>query len=208
MLPSRRSPNLGEPGRVNATSWWGIGLGLLCACSQRTASAEQPTVSGEPVSKTFAAKAAGSVPSTALDDNAALNDQEGEADLRRGYGIVDMRFNSCVKRENDHTISGGGCPPGFFIYGPYVAVPPHSEIDVSFEVRPSKDVFIYADIVSQMGSQTLAGLNRQRVDAGQLLKLGYRVHVFNADVNVESRIGMDAEPGTHFEITNLTMTVR
>jgi hypothetical protein len=67
---------------------------------------------------------------------------------------------------------------------------------------------IYADIVSQMGAQTLAGLNRQRIDAGELKKLGYRVHVFNPDVNVESRIGIDAEPGTTFEITNLTMTVR
>jgi hypothetical protein len=59
-----------------------------------------------------------------------------------------------------------------------------------------------------MGAQTLAGLNRQVIEAGKQQKLGYRVHVFSADVNVESRIGMDAEPGTSFEVTNLTMTVR
>lgn len=164
-------------------------------------------MSSEPVSKTFAAKAAGSVPSAALEEP-ALDDKGAEAELRRGYGIVDMRFNSCVKREDDHTISGTGCPPGFFVYGPYVPVPADSEIDISFEIRPSKDISIYADVVSQMGTQTLAGLNRQRIEAGELRKLGYRVHVFNADVNVESRIGMDAEPGTNFEITNLTMTVR
>jgi hypothetical protein len=165
-------------------------------------------MSSEPVSKTFAAKAAGSVANPALPDSPALDDKEAEAELRRGYGIVDMRFNGCVKRENDRALLGNDCPAGFFIYGPYVPVPADSEIDISFEIKPSKDITVYADIVSQMGSQTLAGLNRQRVAGGQPLKLGYRVHVFNADVNVESRIGMDAEPGTHFEITNLTMTVR
>jgi hypothetical protein len=199
---------VGDSDRLKVTSRGVIGLALLCACSQRTASAEQPAVSSEPVSKTFAAKAAGSVVNSALDDKSPLGDDEGDADLRRGYGIVDMRFDGCVKRQNDHTVLGDSCPTGFLIYGPYVPVPANSEIDVSFDVRPSKDILIYADIVSQMGKQTLAGLNRQRVAAGQLQKVGYRVHVFNADVNVESRIGMDAEPGTHFELSNLTMTVR
>jgi hypothetical protein len=198
-----------EPGVMHLTSWRAICFALICACTQQTASAEQPpTVSSEPSSRTLEAKPA----DPGLAPNGVAEEQEKEeedpAELLRGYGIVDMRFNNCVTRENDHTVLGTGCPGGFLIYGPYVSVPPDSEIDVSFEIKPSRDVSIYADIVSQMGAQTLAGLNRQRLDAGELKKLGYRVHVFNADVNVESRIGIDAEPGTSFEITNLTMTVR
>lgn len=189
-------------------SCWVGGLGLLFGCSQRTASAEQPEVSGEPSAKAFSAMATGSTENTAVEGKAVLDGKPDETDLRRGYGVVDMRLNGCAKRQNDDTVAGSGCPAGFFIYGPYVAVPSDSEIEVSFEVRPSKDVLIYADIVSQMGSRALAGLSRQSVKAGQLQKLGYRVHVFSADENVESRIGMDAEAGTSFEISNLTMTVR
>lgn len=191
-----------EPGGLKWKAGWMMGLGLLCACGQRAANAEQLAVSSEPASTTF-----GSGADPAL-DGAALDAKVSDAELRRGYGMVDMRFNGCVTRDGDYAISGSSCPPGLFIYGPYVPVPENSEIDVSFEVRPSRRVSIYADIVSQMGSRTLAGLSRQQVDAGQLVKLGYRVHVFNADVNVESRIGIDAEPNTTFEIRNLTMNVR
>lgn len=129
-------------------------------------------------------------------------------DLRRGYGAVDMRFNPCVTRINDHLLHGSACPPGFVIYGPYVPVPSNSDIEVAFELKPTKRVEVYADIVTRMAAQTLAGLSRQVIEAGDTHKLGYRVHVFNADVQVESRIGLSTEPGTDFEITNLTMTVR
>jgi hypothetical protein len=200
----------GEPGTDlgrEALGWSTLRLAcsisLLCACSQRTASAEQPpTVSREPASAEQASKP---------EISNSRDEPEGkemDLDLRRGYGVVDMRFNACVKRVNDHTVSGSECPAGFLVYGPYVSVPADSEIDVSFEVKPSKSISIHADIVSQMGGQTLAGLNRLRIQAGQMQKLGYRVHIFDADVNVESRIGIDGEPGTAFEITNLTMTVR
>jgi hypothetical protein len=176
---------------------------LLTACSQRTASAEQlPTVSSEPTSRTLSVEPASSAPST------GPREEGDETGLRRGYGVVDMRFNACVKRESDYAFSGKGCPPGFLIYGPYVPVPAASEIEVSFEVTASKPIAIYSDIVSRMGVQMLAGLSRQKIDANTPEKLGYRVYVFNADANVESRIGMDAEPGTDFQITNLTMTVR
>jgi len=181
---------------------------LLFACTQKLANADDtPAVSSEPTSTTLAAQ-------PALPGGEANADEEGglafaeEAELRRGYGAVDMRFNSCVTRTNDYTLRGEACPSGFVIYGPYVAVPAKSEIDVTFEFKPSKRVEVYADIVSRMAAQTLAGLNRQVIEAGVTQKLGYRVYIFNPDVQVESRIGMTADPGTNFEITNLTMTVR
>lgn len=184
-----------------------LGIALLGGCAQRASADETPPVSGEPTSTTFAAQpgAATTVPGEQDDQGLAGGEDD---DLRRGYGAVDMRFNACVTRTNDHTLRGEACPSGFVVYGPYVAVPAKSEIEVTFELKPTKRVEVYADIVTRMAAQTLAGLSRQTVEAGVNHKLGYRVHVFNADVQVESRIGMTAEPGTEFEITNLTMTVR
>lgn len=131
-----------------------------------------------------------------------------EAELRRGYGVVDMRFNPCVTPAGENALSGSNCPPGFTIYGPYVSVPANSEIEVSFELSASKTIEVYADIVSRMAMQTLAGLNRQEVPVGEKRSIGYRVHVFNEDVNVESRIGFAGDQGIEFRISNLTMTVR
>lgn len=186
-----------------------FGAVSLLACTQKLASADDSRlVSGEPSSATLAARPKPAGPSTPAEEDGALADAEDDVELRRGYGAVDMRFNPCVTRTNDYTLSGEGCPSGFVIYGPYVPVPAKSEIEVSFELRPSKRVEVYSDVVTRMAAQTLAGLSRQVIDPGVKQKLGYRVYVFNADVQVESRIGMTAEPGTAFEVTNLTMRVR
>jgi hypothetical protein len=179
----------------------GCGL-LLSACGRQNTDAEKtPAISSQ--------RAALTVQPASPSELGEVGGEAAEAsDLRRGYGMVDMRFNSCVKLENGTTFVGNGCASGFVIYGPYVPVPRNSEIEVSFEVKPSRRIEVYADVVSQMGTHTLAGLSRQVVEAGSRHKLGYRVHVSNADTNVESRIGMTVEPDVKFEISNLTMTVR
>jgi hypothetical protein len=181
---------------------------FICACGQRTANADDtpsPLVSSEPTSTTLSARPEAAAATNVEDvELKALND----AELRRGYGAVDMRFNPCITRVNEITLSGAGCASGIVVYGPYVAVPDETDIEVSFELKPSKRIEVYADIVTRMAAQTLAGLNRQVIEAGVKQKLGYRVHVFKADVQVESRIGVSGEPATDFEITNLTMTVR
>jgi hypothetical protein len=174
------------------------------SCQQGLASAEQPpSVSGEPTAATVSEQLQ---PTPDLEEPP---DPEGDdRELRRGYGMLDMRSNGCLTRLNDNAFQGEACPTGFVIYGPYVPVPANSEIEVSFEVNSSTTLEVYADVVSQMGVQLLAGLSRQTVEAGVSQKLGYRVHVFNADTNVESRIGISAQNGTRFEISNLAMTVR
>jgi hypothetical protein len=178
----------------------------LSSCQQQIANAEQPPqVSSEPTSARVEAQLA-AAPAPALEDG--LDAENEDSELRRGYGVVDMRANDCIRRKNDHTFQGEACPSGIVIYGPYVPVPANSDIEVSFEVKPSKTIEIYADVVSQMGMQMLAGLNRLTVEAGVNQKLGYKVHVFNADTNVESRIGIDSKQAAQFEITNLTMTIR
>lgn len=187
--------------RQRAAISLGLYGALLSACGQQVASAEQPPPgSSEPSSNTLEAQPAQALGADDLEPD--------DAELRRGYGVVDMRSNACVTRKDEKTFVGSACPPGFVIYGPYVAVPANADIEVAFDIKSNKRVEIYADIVSRMGTQTLAGLNRQTVEPGVDQKLGYRVHIFNADTNVESRIGMNADPGTEFEIANLTMTVR
>jgi hypothetical protein len=91
---------------MDIPSWRAICFALVCACSQQTASAEQPpAVSSEPSSRTLEAKPAnpGLAPNDVADEQ---EKEEDPAELLRGYGIVDMRFNNCVTRENDQTVFG------------------------------------------------------------------------------------------------------
>lgn len=195
-----RAPFGVHPGAMSTIAF----CAALCAgCGQQIANAEQPPTGKEPETSLLAATPGSPNPEPSGDELAS----EG-VELRRGYGVVDMRSNACVTRKNERTFAGGECPPGFVIYGPYVAVPADAEVEVAFNVRSNKQLELYADIVSRMGTQTLAGLNRQRIEPGPSQKLGYRVHIFSPETNVESRIGVKVEPGTEFEIADLTMTVR
>lgn len=175
---------------------------LLAACGQRAASADTPPVSQEPGATTLRAQLQ-PLPGTAT---SAVEQEEPE--LRRGYGIVDMRFEPCVTARGDAALLGEACPPGFVVYGPYVNVPANAEIDVTFEVQSTHDVDVYADLVSQMGKQGLAGLHPQPLKAGVTHKLGYRVNTFRPDPFVESRIGFRSSMPVEFVLSNYTMTVR
>lgn len=172
----------------------------LVGCSQRTASVEGP--SDEPRATTLKAQLE-PMPETAVN---AL--ETADPELRRGYGIVDMRFEQCISAQGDSALRGESCPAGFLIYGPYVNVPANAEIEVAFEIQPSQKVEIYADIVAQMGKQALAGLNPQVLEPGVTHKIGYRVNTFRADPFVESRIGFRAATPVGFVLSNYTMTVR
>lgn len=174
-------------------------LPLLGACAQ-SSKADAPPQPTETATSTLMAqpRSEGAV--------AAL--QQDDPELRRGYGVVDMRYEPCVTAQGDQALRGEGCAPGFLIYGPYVNVPAKSDVEVTFDVQPSQRAEIYADIVSQMGKQELAGLNPQVVEAGVTQRLGYRVHVANADQFVESRIGLRSATPVAFSISNYTMTVR
>jgi len=202
---STASRNLTSPTRPLLSSALAL-CGGLVGCGLPAGDDLGPRVSAE-TTATAALEATSASLRSATSENPALEGSE-DARLRRGYGAIDMRFNDCVSKVNDFTLQAKDCAPGFVVYGPYVPVPAKSEIEVSFEIKATKRLDVYADIVSQMGAQVLAGLAGQAIEAGGQRKLGYRVSVFNADVNVESRIGTTAEPGTSFEVTNLTMTVR
>ena len=172
------------------------------ACGQRTAKAEAPPVSEEPGATTLKTQLQ-PLPGAVT---GAL--EEDEPELRRGYGVVDMRFDPCVTTQGNSALHGEACPPGFVVYGPYVSVPAKSTIEITFQIEPSHEVELYADIVSQMGKQTLAGLSPQVLEAGVAHKLGYRVSVFRPDPFVESRIGFRSSTPVEFLLTNYTMTVR
>ena len=108
----------------------------------------------------------------------------------------------------DSVLRGEACPPGFVIYGPYVNIPANAEVDVIFDVTSTQDVEVYADLVSQMGKQGLAGLHPQVLKGGVGHKLGYRVNTFRPDLFVESRIGFRSSAPVEFVLSNYTMTVR
>jgi hypothetical protein len=175
-------------------------LACVSGCSNSAGAEPPPAVSSEPSQRTLVEPLLGG---DKADDKAAE-----DAALRRGYGVVDMRANPCVKRDGDKAFLGERCPDLFLIYGPYVKVPANSDIEVSFDVTVSQRMEVYADIVSQMGGQTLAGLSRQVVEPGSARRLGYRVHVFSESADVESRIGFGGMADAGFTIANLTMTVR
>lgn len=176
-----------------------LSLSLLPACGQR-ARADAPPQPTETTTSTLMVQSG--------PEGAAATLQQDDPELRRGYGVVDMRYEPCITAQGDQALRGDGCASGFLVYGPYVNVPAKSEIEVTFDVQPSQRVEIYADIVSQMGKLALAGLNPQVLEPGTTHRLGYRVHIAQADQFVESRIGLRAAAPVGFSITNYTMTVR
>lgn len=198
-LSPASAPFQGCVSRCAASLGIAVLLPALIACQQR-ASADPPPPAT--VTATSALKAHTS------SDGASAALQEEEPELRRGYGIVDMRFEPCVTAQGDQALRGEGCASGFVVYGPYVNVPAMSEIEVTFDVQPSQKVEVYADIVSQMGKQSLAGLNPQTIEAGATQRLGYRVHVADANQFVESRIGVRSPTPAGFSLSNYTMIVR
>jgi hypothetical protein len=174
----------------------------LSSCSQRPVRGDSPSVSQEPGATTLRAQLQ---PTPGAPANAL---EQEDPELRRGYGIVDMRFEPCVTAKGDSALRGEACPAGFVIYGPYVNVPPNAEIEVTFEVESPQKVEVYADLVSQMGKQGLAALHPQVLEAGVVHKLGYRVNTFRPDPFVESRIGFRSATPVEFALTNYTMVVR
>lgn len=170
----------------------------LTACGH-SAKADAPPKPTETTTGTLLAHPSSEGAEAALDQD--------DPELRRGYGVVDMRYEPCVTAQDDQALRGEGCPSGFLIYGPYVNVPAKSEVEVTFDVQPTQRVEIYADIVSQMGKHALAGLNAQVIEPGVTHRLGYRVHISRADRFVESRIGVRSPSPVGFSISNYTMTV-
>jgi hypothetical protein len=175
---------------------------LWGACGQRTEHSAAPPVSGEPNTTTLKSQL------QPLPEAASNQPELDEPDLRRGYGIVDMRFDACVKAEGDQALHGEACPGGFLIHGPYVNVPANAEIEVTFDVQPTEAVEVYADIVAQMGKQSLGGIKPHLLEAGIRRTFGYHLNVFRPDSFVESRIGFRSSASVEFLITNYTMTVR
>ena len=104
------------------------------ACGQRTAKAEAPPVSEEPGATTLKTQLQ-PLPGAVT---GAL--EEDEPELRRGYGVVDMRFDPCVTTQGNSALHGEACPPGFVVYGPYVSVPAKSTIEITFQIEPSHEV--------------------------------------------------------------------
>ena len=148
--------------------------------------------------------------STASADSTRINHGTGTiaTESRRGYSAVDMRLAPCVNRRDDQVLVGEACTAGIIVYGPYVPVPAGADIEVTFAVQSRERLEVHGDIVSQMGQRILAGVGPEVLEAGSHRRFNYRVRAFAADKNVETRIGIRSEHPTHFEISNLTMTVK
>jgi hypothetical protein len=91
-------------------------LGLLgslsSACGERSVAGDrQPTT--EPSTSTYKAQ-----PGSASVASAPLPSGQDDDDLRRGYGIVDMRHDACVTADNESVLRGKACRSGYIIYGP------------------------------------------------------------------------------------------
>jgi hypothetical protein len=83
-------------------------LPLLTSCGQ-SAKAEAPPTPTE--------TATGALMAQPGPEGAAAALQQDEPELRRGYGVVDMRHEPCVTAQGDQALRGEGCPSGFLIYG-------------------------------------------------------------------------------------------
>ena len=88
MALCRRGPSFPRRGPPLIATLTTVALATaLTSCSQRPAGAEAPPVSNEPGATTLKAQL------QPLLGTATSTPEQEEPDLRRGYGIVDMRFN-------------------------------------------------------------------------------------------------------------------
>ena len=130
------------------------------------------------------------------------------AALRRGYGPVDMKLNPCVTLEDDHTMTGKQCPPGAVVFGPYASAPGDADVDVAFEIETKVPLVLGADMVSRSAQIFHGSLLEQQIEPGSRRGFGYRVHLFKATNDLESRIFARAAGPADFKIHGLVVTVR
>jgi hypothetical protein len=139
----------------------------------------------------------GSAPAPATSDVAAL---------RHSYGAADMRFDGCVKVE-DGVVHGRKCTAVFSIFGPYVAVPAHSQVQVSFKIEAPSNVSVFSDVVSDLGHRDHASILDQPVAAKERRSVGYRVSFFEDATALEARIGVRGDGPVDFDISDLVVDV-
>jgi hypothetical protein len=133
---------------------------------------------------------------------------DGDQSLRRAYASADMKSHACATRQDDGTILGDNCPSGIVVFGPYVTVPPNSDVRLRFDIESPAQLHIMSDMVSASAKQFHAALEDQMILANQRQTIRYRVHLFDAVRALESRIGIRADGPARFTITNFQLDVQ
>lgn len=100
------------------------------------------------------------------------------------------------------------CGGGITVFGPYVEAPADSEVDFVFEIQPSADATIAADVVSDIGTIFHAGTPLLLVHASERRWAGVRVHLASHTSKLEARISVNAGKPVNYVIRGLSLDVR
>lgn len=174
-----------------------LGTVLACEAPVEKASAPPPTRVVLPGTSANPASAAPKLVSSAA-----------AAAARRAYGPGDIRLDACISKAGDRSLKGTGCGSGFLVYGPYVSVPPGSELELQFELQAETKLTFATDLVSDMGSKFHAGINEQTMEAGSRRSVGFRVNVPNGATALESRVYVRMDGKGGLSINDFSLTVR
>lgn len=133
---------------------------------------------------------------------------ESDSALRRSYAPADMKFHSCADVQDDGAIVGKACPSALVVFGPYVTVPPQSEVQLRFNIQSKRPLKLMSDVLSEGAKQFHGALETEVTEADGTQAVNYRIHVFDAVRALETRIGIRTEAPADFKITNLSMSIQ
>jgi hypothetical protein len=118
-----------------------------------------------------------------------------------------MRLNDCTKVGPDGAIKGTACPGGCAVFGPYVAAPAGSTVQIEFELFARDALEFSSDIVTDV-QLTRGRVSPQRLAAGETRRMGYEVYLPDAAKSLEARIWIGADKPVSFEIKSLGVRVQ
>jgi hypothetical protein len=130
-----------------------------------------------------------------------------EAVMRRNYGPSDMKIGDCTQIGPEGSIVGKECPNGYVVFGPYVAAPAKTNVQVSFEIFAREALSFSSDIVTDV-DLTRGRVESQQLAAGEVRKLAYEVYFPDAAKSLEARIWVSAKKPVAFEIRQFGVRVQ
>ncbi len=139
-----------------------------------------------------------------------LPEELGDADertLRHSYYSNIMKLHECVKLNDDGSLTGVDCPSTLVVFGPYIAAPANSNVQVHFDVEAPSQLSVMSDVLSDGAKQFHGAFDDRDVRPNERTSVHYRIHLFDAVRALEARVGIRSGRPASFRITNYKLTI-
>ena len=188
-----------RPVHVSAAyALYGVLFLALPACQGET-----PKRSALPTESATAAEISAPKPSASVRE-------EVPANLKRKFGLSDLRFSPCV-----HAVDGGpliaeNCGSGAILFGPYARVPKDATVVVNFTVEGvAGSTELLGDVVSGGGSRLHVWVGRRTLQAGAKEVIEFGTLIGNSAKDFETRLWSQTQDKTTvFKILDARVEIR